>query len=128
MSDKSIYFKEFNRIYFEFLKFIKLHNKTTQYDVFYNKNFILKRMNIKIFIQLWYRRMAPYQDQIENGDVSFFLEKSFSEINDKEVTHHIHYFKELYIYMPSDHKSQFVEYVQQLTKHSIDYYKMINGS
>ena len=41
--------------------------------------------------------MMPYYDQIIKGDVSFFLDKDFSDLNNKEVMNNIVYFKELYI-------------------------------
>jgi hypothetical protein len=116
MDSKAI-FKEFNKTYFDFLDFIKKHNKTGKYSLFYNKNYMVKKTNPKLIITLWNRRMAyPYYDKIRNGDVSFFLEGSFEEIDNPEVQGHIYYFKELYQLMPEDHREEFVKYVQSLTE------------
>jgi hypothetical protein len=111
------YFKEFNKTYFEFLEFIKKHNKTSKYSIFYQKNYMVKKTNPKLIIVLWNRRMAePYYDRICNGDISFFMENSFSEINNKEVMGHIHYFKELYQTTSEENKMDFIRYVQKLTE------------
>jgi hypothetical protein len=115
--DSKVIFKEFSKTYFDFLDFIKRHNKTTKYALFYNKNYMVKKTNPKLIITLWNRRMAgPYQERIRNGDVSFFLESSFSEIDNPEVQGHIYYFKELYHIMPEEHKNEFVGYVQRITE------------
>ena len=116
-------FKEFNRTYFLFLDFIKKHNKTSKYGMFYQKNYFVKKTNPKLIITLWNRRMAgPYYDRIQNGDVSFFMEGTFSEIDNPEVMGHIHYFKDLYHDISDDNKPIFVEYVQKLTYLCKQYY------
>ena len=115
--DSKVIFKDFNKIYFDFLDFIKEHNKTSKYSLFYNKNYMVKKTNPKLIIILWNQRMAyPYYDKIRNGDVSFFLESSFAEIDNPEVQGHIYYFKELYHLMSQEHRYEFVKYVQELTE------------
>ncbi len=110
-------FKNFNKIYFEFLDFIKKHNKTGKYALFYNKNYMIKKTNAKLIITLWHRRMAyPYYDKIITGDVSFFLDNTFHDIDNPEVQSHIYYFKELYRFMPEEHRGEFVNYVRELTE------------
>ena len=122
MDTKSI-FKEFNKTYFQFLDFIKGHNKTNKYALFYNKNYIVKKTNPKLIITLWNRRMTqPYYDKIKNGDVTFFLEGSFEEIDNSEVQGYIYYFKELYHLMLEENKPEFVVYVQKLTELSHSYF------
>ena len=116
-------FKEFNKTYFSFLDFIKKHNKTSKYAMFYQKNYLVKKTNPKLIITLWNQRMAgPYYERIRIGDVSFFIEGSFSEIDNPEVIGHIHYFKELYQIMSDEFKPEFVEYVQKLTKICYSYF------
>lgn len=115
--DQKMIFKEFNKTYFQFLDFIKKHNKTTKYALFYNKNYIVKKTNPKLIITLWNRRMeGPYYSKIKNGDVSFFMEGSFEEIDNPEVQGHIYYFKELYDLMSEENRPEFVLYVQKLTE------------
>jgi hypothetical protein len=116
--------KEFNKTYFDFLDFIKVHNKTGKFSLFYNKNYMVKKTNPKLIIMLWYRRMAyPYYDKILNGDVSFFLESSFDNIDNPEVQGHIYYFKEIYQIMPEQYRSEFIKFVQKLTEQCHYYFK-----
>ncbi len=122
--DSKVIFKEFNKTYFEFLDFIKKHNKSGKFSLFYNKNYMVKKTNPKLIITLWNRRMAhPYYDKICKGDVSFFLEGSFEEIDNTEVQGYIYYFKELYQLMSEENKPEFVKYVQLLTEHCHSYFE-----
>jgi hypothetical protein len=115
--DSKLIFKEFNKTYFDFLDYIKRYNKTGKYAIFYNKNYIVKKTNPKLIITLWNRRMhQPYYEKIKNGDVSFFMDSSFEEIDNPEVQGHIYYFKELYHLMPEENRLEFVGYVQKLTE------------
>ena len=121
--ESSKLFKEFNKNYFGFLDYIKLHNKTSKYSNFYQKNYLVKKTNPKLIITLWNNRIAsPYYDRICEGDVSFFLEGTFSEIDNSEVIGHIHYFKELYLLMPEEYKPEFVVFVQEITKKCHSYF------
>lgn len=108
--------KEFNKTYFSFLDFIKKHNKTNKFNMFYQKNYLAKKTNPKLIINLWNQRMTlPYYERIFDGDVSFFMEGTFSEIDNTEVLGHIHYFKDLYQMLPEEFKQEFVNFVQKLT-------------
>jgi hypothetical protein len=114
--------KEFNKSYFEFLDYIKKHNKSSKYAMFYQKNYLLKKTNPKLIITLWNRRITPYHDNIINGDVSFFMNGSFEEIDSAEVQGNIHYFKELYHLMPEEYKPEFVKHVQIITTNCYKYF------
>ena len=74
-------FKLFNNTYFELLSFIKDNsNKNKEYIKFYNKNLLIKKTNIKYLIKSWYIHVTTiYYEQIMKGDISFFLNKDYSE-------------------------------------------------
>ena len=108
--------KQFKRLYFRFLDFIRLHNKTNKFDLFYKKNYMLRKTNPKIIIDVWTNSITiPYYDKAINGDVSFFMDGKFDDIDSKEVHDYINYFKELYSLMNEENRPIFVDYVKQLT-------------
>ena len=52
-------FQEFNKIYFEFLAFLKKYSGGDKlFNSFYNKNYMIKNTNIKLIIKGWYDNIA----------------------------------------------------------------------
>jgi len=54
----------FNKEYFEFLNFIKIHIEDTSFKTFYRKNQMMKETNPKFFIKTWNIRIGKYKEQI----------------------------------------------------------------
>ena len=69
---------DFNKSYFEFLKFIEKYLKEDKnFKTFYRKNQMMKETNPKFFIKTWNNRIGKYNEQIMRRDVSFFLNKDY---------------------------------------------------
>jgi hypothetical protein len=75
--NKSTLLKGFNNLFFEFLEDILTvfpGNKEIKYAK--NSFDIMRKANPIILIRAWYNRVyTPYKDQIDSGDISFFLRK-----------------------------------------------------
>ena len=67
--------KEFISLYFELLEYIKSYlNNNNDFNVFYKKNIMLKKTNIKLFIKKWHEYISiKYYDKIINEDINFFM-------------------------------------------------------
>ena len=92
MVSKSTYLQTFNKQFLDFLDDILIifpNNK----DILNMQNTILsvKKINPSILIKLWYSFVyQPYHTKIQNDDISFFLEKNYSEdiklLDDQKTT------------------------------------------
>jgi len=121
---------EFNKVYFEFLKFIKEHLKEDpNFRMFYRKNKILREANPKFFIRTWYNRIGnKYHTEVMQRDISFFMNKDYeNELNEigesTLLLKYINKFKESYPSLDESVKEQFVSYIVILTDKSFVYYK-----
>jgi len=133
MSNKSIVFSNFNKIYFIFLDFIKKHmNNDSKFNTFYLKNKILKQTNVKLIIKTWQNRITRvYYNQIVNRDLDFFLNKSYNEDiisnttgeSNETILYYISNFKSIYPTLESNIQNSFVDYIVQLTELSFLYFK-----
>jgi|LakMenEpi03Aug12_release.lakeMendotaPanAssembly.Ray.scaffolds.fasta_scaffold1071157_2 hypothetical protein len=133
MSNKSIVFSNFNKIYFIFLDFIKKHmNNDSKFNTFYLKNKILKQTNVKLIIKTWQNRITRvYYNQIVNRDLDFFLNKSYNEDiisnttgeSNETILYYISNFKSIYPTLESSIQNSFVDYIVQLTELSFLYFK-----
>ena len=135
MISKKESFREFNRIYFEFLNFLKKYsNNNRWFSTFYQKNYVVKRANIKLLIRTWYEHIAlPHNDKILNENDDFFLQYDFySEskiISTKikgglsEFDRSITFMKQKYQELDQDTKDLFKQYMKKLTYLSMIYYK-----
>jgi hypothetical protein len=79
MSDKSTILRTFNKHFFDFLDDIKsilpdnneISYAITSFDT-------IKRANPTIIAKTWYNFVfLPYKDVIDNGDLSYFIEKDY---------------------------------------------------
>jgi len=121
---------DFNKVYFEFLKFIELHLKNdNNFKSFYRKNIMMKETNPKYFIKSWYTRITyKYYNEIKVKDISFFLNKDYNnDINNESQTNlllsYINKFKDSYDTLDETIKSTFVQFICELTELSFLYYK-----
>ena len=119
----------FNKEYFEFLNFIKIHIQDTSFKTFYRKNQIIKETNPKLFIRTWYERIGnKYHSQVMNRDISFFLNKDYNDdiadVGDSnQLLTYINKFKESYDSFDTTVKETFLNFIISLTDKSFVYYK-----
>jgi hypothetical protein len=116
-------FKTFNRVYFEFLSFIKTHSPEDKlFQSFYKKNYILKSTNIKMFIKGWYEHIScKYYDLIMAENTDDFLKHDFTQVIDHNILKYIHLFQ---IKGVETHVLEmFMTYVKDLTRISYMYFK-----
>lgn len=119
---------EFNKEYFEFLKFIKEHIEDSNFKTFYRKNQIVRETNPKMFIRTWYECIgSKYHAQVMKSDISFFLNKNYEEDvstsnESKKLLDYINKFKESYETLDEIVKSTFLYFIITLTDKSFVYY------
>ena len=77
--------KTFVDIFFQFLEFIKNYsNENNDFLNIYKKSYLLKKTNIRLFIQMWYTHISSiYFKQIMDGDIEYFLYKDYNYENKK---------------------------------------------
>ena len=135
MEKTKSYFSNFNKIYFNFLKFLKENsNNNKDFLSFYNKNFILKNTNIKYIIKIWYSNITIiYYNEIMNDNISFFLKKDYNtdlnKITDSSnnILKYISIFKENYETLDKSIIQLCINYIKQLTHISYLYYNKQNS-
>lgn len=117
-------FSLFISVYFELLEIIKGHfDKHKDFDMFYKKNFLLKRTNIKLFIKNWYTYITTqYYQKIHEGDISYFLENALQIMTSDYLKKYFLYFKQVYDTLDEGLIKNVVQKIQQLTHMSYLYY------
>jgi len=78
--DKSFILKSFNKQIFDFLEDVNnmIENKDIETSRIYFNG--LKRANPSLLLKIWYTYICvPYKAQIDEGDLTFFLEKDYSQ-------------------------------------------------
>lgn len=122
-------FQQFNKLYFDFLTFLKTHsNGDKLFNRFYNKNYILKNTNIKLFIKGWYDNItAKYYQTIVEENLHFFMKKDYQADVSKlehsnDIMKYINYFKEHYNTFEKKICDEFIGYIKQLTQLSYMYF------
>ena len=96
-------FQQFNTVYFEFISFLKEHsNGDKLFNKLYQKIYIIKNTNIKLFIKVWYDSITlKYYQSIIDENLSYFLTKDYNQDmdtieNSNDILRYIHYFKTNY--------------------------------
>lgn len=122
-------FQQFNKLYFDFLTFLKTHsNGDKLFNRFYNKNYILKNTNIKLFIKGWYDNITTkYYQTIVEENINFFLNKDYQADVSKleqstDIIKYIRYFKDHYNQFEKKISDEFIGYIKQLTQLSYMYF------
>jgi len=123
MSDKNSILKAFNNHFFEFLNEI--------IDIFPEKNEIreaktafetFKRVNPTSIVKVWFQYVyIPYITIIQDGDISFFLEKNYSDDlsilqNSKDIMKVIDKIRDPIKSMSDKNKDCSMKYIQNLSK------------
>lgn len=94
-----------------------------------NSLLALKKVNPKIIIQVWFNNITiPYKEQIDDGNISFFFEKDYSnDLNSFEGTENIqegiNRLREPIKNMGKDNQDKCMQYIQNLTGLSLLYNK-----
>ena len=119
---------DFNKLYFEFIQFIKLHlEDDPNFKSFYRKNTIMRDVNPKYFISTWNTRITKlYYEQIRLRNIDFFLNKDYNDdLNNAEsnlLMVYINKFKKAYDTLNEEIKTTFVNFIVNLTHLSFLYY------
>ena len=78
--DKSSILKAYNNLFFEFLDDMISIYPTKEIKYARDTFEILKKANPTILVKYWYKDVyAKYSEQIENRDVTFFIEKDYKQ-------------------------------------------------
>lgn len=119
---------DFNRLYFDFIQFIKIHlEDDPNFKTFYRKNILMKEVNPKYFISTWNERITKlYYEQISKYNIDFFLNKDYTNDVKGEsnlLMVYIIKFKQAYDTLEESIKTTFVNFIVNLTHLSFLYYK-----
>jgi hypothetical protein len=82
----------------------------------------IKKMNPKLLVKIWKKYVyIPYQSYIDNGDISFFLEKDYSNDlskndNAEAIMEAINRLRNPVKQMSIENKSKVMKYIQNLSK------------
>ena len=122
-------FQQFNKVYFEFISFLKDHsNGDKLFNKLYQKIYIIKNTNIKLFIKVWYDSITlKYYQSILDENLSYFLNKDYNQDidtieNSNDILRYIHYFKTNYNTFEKKIIDIFIQYMKELTQLSYMYF------
>lgn len=126
--DKTAVLKAFNKILNEFLEEV-IHIVPDSTDIKKTKVYFdtIRSFNPSLVIKLWYSNIyAPYANEIDNGDIRFFIEKEYTEDihalqNNTEVLQGIQKIREPIKSMSESNKATSMDYIQKLSQLSTLY-------
>ena len=101
------------------------------HDILVAKNSLLtiRKANPKMIIKIWYTFIVcKYKEQIDSGDISFFINKDYSDDltdsqNSSKIIESINRLKEPIKNMSTENQVKTMKYIQNLTKLSEIYNK-----
>lgn len=96
-------------------------------DILTAKNALLtiRKANPKLLVKIWNSYVvSPYKDQIEKGDIQFFIEKDYStdlarNDNADKIKESINRLRNPVKMMTSENQMKTMKYIQNLTKISL---------
>jgi hypothetical protein len=130
--NKSIIINNFNQHFFEFIDDI-INIIDDNKDIKVARDFFktIRNLNPSSILKSWYSYVYfPYKDQIDNGDISYFLNKDYNEdlniITDgkDEIINVIDKLREPIRNMSPQNISYSTEYIQNLSNLSKVYYSL----
>jgi hypothetical protein len=131
MSDKSTILKTFNSQFFDFLTDVITIFPENMDLINAKKSFeTIKRLNVTAIIKVWYNYIfIPYQEVIESGNISFFLEKDYQKdlsilSNSSEILKIIDTLRDQLRTMGETNQMHSMKYIQLLTRLSDIYNKL----
>jgi hypothetical protein len=123
MTDKSTILRTFNKHFFDFLEDIQHilpENKEISYAI--TSFDTIKRANPTIIVKTWYNFVfLPYKDVIDQGDLSYFIEKDYGtdlvNVNKSEdIINMINNIRKPIQNMDEVNKQHSLKYIQNLCK------------
>ena len=131
MSDKSTILKTFNSQFFDYLTDVITIFPENMDLINAKKSFeTIKRLNVTAIIKVWYNYIfIPYQEVIESGNISFFLEKDYQKdlsilSNSSEILKIIDTLRDQLRTMGETNQMHSMKYIQLLTRLSDIYNKL----
>jgi hypothetical protein len=123
MIDKTLVSRAFNKMLFEFLDEV-IQIVPDSGDVKNTRLFLnmIQMANTALIIKLWYTNLYdPYRGQIDNNDLSFFIDKEYQEEastlpNAREVLQGIDNLRGPIRNMSDSNKETSMKYIQKLSK------------
>jgi hypothetical protein len=125
-NSKSIIVKGFNKHFEEFVEDVQsIFPKDDEIVTMKNLMFLIKKTNPKLIMENWNAYIStPYKEPIENGDISFFINKDYSV--DVTMTDNISNFIERlrgYVRnMTEENQQKSMKYIQNLCNLTKLYY------
>ena len=120
--EKRDYAKAFNTHLIEFFDDLLIIFPNEK-DISIGKNSCqtLIKMNITTILKMWYTYSSPYNNQIERGDISFFMEKDYSSDLKKtyvtvDAEDVIKRLRDPIRLLDNANKEKAMKYIQNLTK------------
>ena len=129
--DKSSILKAYNTLFFEFLDDIITIYPTKEIKYARDTFELLKKANPTIIIKYWHKDVyLKYSEQIENRDVTFFIEKDYTqdlradEQNLQKVLEMIEITRKTISNMDQTNKDHCADYILNLSKLSKIYHDL----
>ena len=121
MSDKSIVMKAFLNQFTDFVEDIHgVFPDNADIDSAKTALFLIKKTNPRILLNAWTTYIVePYNDQIDNGDIGFFLDKDYTrdlEYMGNAVMQKVDTLRGPIRDMGTDNQAKSMKYIQNLTK------------
>jgi len=121
MSDKAIVMKAFLNQFTEFVEDVhSVFPDNADIDSAKTALFLIKKTNPRILMNAWVTYIVgPYTDEIERGDIRFFLEKDYTqdlEYMGNAVMQKVDALRGPVRDMGADNQAKSMKYIQNLTK------------
>ena len=121
MSDKSIVMKAFLSQFTDFVEDIQgVFPDNADIDSAKTALFLIKKTNPRILMNAWTTYIVePYNDQIDKGDIGFFLDKDYTrdlEYMGNAVMQKVDTLRGPIRDMGADNQAKSMKYIQNLTK------------
>lgn len=121
--DNTNILQAFNDHFFEFINDIQLILPDNK-DILSAKTSLttMRKMNPRLIIKMWKSRISEkYKQNIQNSDISFFLEKDYSEDlenldSSNSIINKINLIREPIRSMGEENQAKCMKYIQNLTK------------
>tara|TARA_A100001015_G_scaffold311040_1_gene413501 strand:- start:2347 stop:2754 length:408 start_codon:yes stop_codon:yes gene_type:complete len=132
VSQKKQTIKKFVNMYFDLLNIIKnqLENKNKDFNLFYKKNVMLKKTNIKLFIKMWYEYITKqYYNHIMDNNVNYLfsdeLQSKLNKEHNVSVMKYILLIKEKYNSAGNSIVESVLSKIKYLTQISHQYFNSV---